>query len=264
LVNNKIEYIPIHANVKKKRFDLFKTILDELERNGERLEDGDIVVISSKFVAMSEGKVVRLSDVIPSPEAEDLASKTHMQSNLAELILREADLVFAGLPGFALTIKDGVFTPNAGIDRSNVQEGWAILYPRDPFKKAETLRRRILLETGKKVGIIITDSRLLPLRSGTTGIAIGVAGFDPVKDERGRKDLFNNVLRVTLRALADDISAGAQTIMGEANERIPIVIVRNTGIKLHDKPIDYEQMTVDHHECIYVRGLTMKIYPPFC
>ncbi|MGB9659319.1 MAG: coenzyme F420-0:L-glutamate ligase [Nitrososphaerales archaeon] len=250
-----IQYIPIYADVKKERFDLFEIVLEEVEKNAERLEDGDIIVISSKFVAMSEGRLVKLSDVIPSPEAEDLASKTHMPSNLAELILREADLVFAGLPGFALAIKDGVFTPNAGIDRSNVQEGWAILYPRMPFRKAETLRRRILLEIGKKVGIIITDSRLLPLRSGTTGIAIGVAGFDPVKDERGRKDLFNNVLRVTLRALADDICAGAQLIMGEANERIPLVIVRNSGIKLHDKPLNYEQMTVDHYECIYVRGL---------
>ncbi|MEM3437676.1 MAG: coenzyme F420-0:L-glutamate ligase [Nitrososphaerales archaeon] len=256
--NTKIEYIPIRVKVKKGRFDLFRTILDEVESNGERLEDGDILVISSKFVAMSEGRVARLSDVISSPEAEDLALKIHTPSNLAELILREADLVFASLPGFALTIKDGVFTPNAGIDRSNVQKGWAILYPRDPFKKAEKLRRRILLETGKKVGIIITDSRLLPLRSGTTGIAIGVAGFDPVKDERGRKDLFNNVLRVTLRALADDISAGAQLIMGEANEGTPIVIVRNTGIKLHDKPIDCEYMVVNHHECIYVRGLAHK------
>ncbi|MCP8316919.1 MAG: coenzyme F420-0:L-glutamate ligase, partial [archaeon] len=73
-----VKYIPIHLSVKKKRFDLFKTILDEVEKNGERLEDGDIIVISSKFVAMSEGRLVRLSDVIPSPEAEDLASTTHM------------------------------------------------------------------------------------------------------------------------------------------------------------------------------------------
>ena len=256
--NTSVKYIPIHVSLKKERFDLFKTILDEVEKNGERLEDGDIIVISSKFVAMSEGRLVRLSDVIPSPEAEDLASKAHMPSDLAELILREADLVLAGMPGFALAIKDGVFAPNAGIDRSNVQEGWAILYPRSPFRKAEMLRRRILLESGKKIGIVITDSRLLPLRSGTTGIAIGVAGFDPVKDERGKKDLFNKVLKVTLRALADDVSAGAQLIMGEADERTPMVIVRNTGIKLHDKPIDYEQMTVDYDECLYVRGLAYK------
>ncbi len=245
-------------SARKERFDLFKTILDEVEKNGERLQDGDILVISSKFVAMSEGRLVRLTDVIPSPEAEDLALEAHIPSNLAELILREADLVLAGTPGFALAVKDGVFAPNAGIDRSNVEEGFAILYPRLPFRKAEMLRRRIILESGKKVGILITDSRLLPLRSGTTGIAIGVAGFDPVKDERGKKDLFNKVLRVTLRALADDISAGAQLIMGEADERTPIVIVRDSSIKLHDKPIDHEQMTVDYDVCLYVRGLACK------
>jgi coenzyme F420-0:L-glutamate ligase len=251
-----VTYIPIQVRPKRGRFDLFRTILDEIDKNGEILEDGDIILISSKFVAMAEGRVVRISGVIASPEAEELASKSHIPSNLAELIIREADVVFSGVPGFALSIKEGVFTPNAGIDRSNVQEGWAILYPRMPFRKAEMLRRSVLLETGKKVGIVITDSRLIPLRSGTTGIAIGVAGFDPVKDERGRKDLFKNTLRVTMRALADDLSAGAQLLMGEADEGVPIVIARNTGIKLHDEPIDKELMTVDYEECIYVRGLS--------
>ncbi|MCP8304830.1 MAG: coenzyme F420-0:L-glutamate ligase [archaeon] len=249
-------YIPIHVSAKRGRFDLFRTILDEIEKNGETLEDGDIIVLSSKFIAMSEGRIVKIPDVVPSPEAEELASKLHLQTNLAELILREAEVVFGGVPGFALSVKYGVLTPNAGIDRSNVQAGWAILYPRTPFKTAEMLRRRILLETGKKVGIIITDSRLLPSRSGTSGIAIGVAGFDPIKDERGRRDLFDNVLRVTRRSLADDISAGAQLLMGEADEGIPIVIVRNTWIKLHDKIVDEDQMMIDYDECIYVRGLS--------
>ncbi len=248
-------YIPIHVSKKRGKFKLFKTIMDEIESNTKKLEDGDIIVLSSKFVAMSEGRIVKIQDVIPSVEAKDFASKLHLQSSMAELILRESEVVLGGVPGFALSVKYGIFTPNAGIDRSNVKAGWAILYPRMPFKKAEILRRRILLETSRKVGIVITDSRLLPSRSGTSGIAIGVAGFDPIKDERGKKDLFNNVLKVTRRSLADDISAGAQLIMGEADERIPIVIVRNTGIKLHDKIVDEEQMTIDYDECIYVRGL---------
>jgi len=251
-----ITYIPIHVETKWGKFDLFRTILDEIAKNEEMLEDGDIIVISSKFVAMSENRIVRIRDVVPSPEAEELALKLHIDTNLAELILREAEVVLEGVPGFALSVKYGVFSPNAGIDRSNVQAGWAILYPRTPFKKAEILRKRILLETGKKVGLVITDSRLLPSRSGTSGIAIGAAGFDPIKDERGKKDLFNNILKVTRRSLADDINAGAQLLMGEADESIPIVIVRYTGIKLHDKILDKEQMTIDYDECIYVRGLS--------
>lgn len=251
-----VMYLPIRVKVKKGKFDLCGSIVEEVARAGEALEDADIIVLSSKFVAMAEGRKVRVSQVVPSPEAEGLASQLHLPSRLAELILREAEVVFGGVPGFALTLKDGTLVPNAGIDRSNIQKGWVILHPRDPFREAERIRRKILLATGKRVGVIITDSRLLPMKSGTIGVAIGISGFDPIDDGRGKTDLFGNVLRVTLRALADDISAGAQLVMGEADEATPIVIVRNSGIRVHDRDIDREGVVVDQDQCIYMRWMS--------
>ncbi|MCX8191841.1 MAG: coenzyme F420-0:L-glutamate ligase, partial [Nitrososphaerales archaeon] len=160
------------------------------------------------------------------------------------------------------TINDGVLSPNSGIDRSNVYPGYVILHPSDPFKKAEDLRKAIFERTGRKVGIVITDSRLLPTRVGTVGIAIGVAGFEPVRDMRGKKDLFGNVLKVTRQALADDISSGAQLLMGEADEGIPIVIVRAVDLQQNpitftDRPIGKREVVIDYKRCIYLKGLSV-------
>jgi coenzyme F420-0:L-glutamate ligase len=253
-----IIYIPINVKVRKKKFNLTQTILNEIEKNSQALESGDIIVISSKYVAMSEGRVIQLSRIVVSQEAKNLSSKLHLSEQVAELVLREADIIYGGVPGYILSIKNHTFTPNSGIDRSNIEKGWAILQPNDPYRKADEIRKQILLLTNKKVGIIFSDSRLLPLRAGTTGIAVGVAGFDSVIDERGKRDLFGNRLRVTRRAIADDISAGAQLLMGESNERTPIVIVRNTGIQIHDRFVGDSQLVIDPDECIYVRGILNK------
>lgn len=251
----KVEFIPIRVTPKKNSFDLVKAILDSIDENGQSIKDGDILVISSKFVALSEGRVVKLSRVKPRSEAKMLAKKFHLPSPLAELVLREADEILGGAPGFILTAKEGALLANAGIDRSNVPKGYGMLHPKDPFHKAEQLRKKLLIRTGKKLGIVISDSRLMPTRRGTTGIALAVSGFEPVKDERGKRDLFGNVMKVTQRAIADDISAGAHLIMGEADEAIPIVIVRNTRIKMVDEPIDRRRMGISHEECLYIRGL---------
>src|SRR5574341_1193621 len=146
-------------------------------------------------------KVKQMNDNFkPSRKSAEIAQKYNMDSRLAELVLRESYFMFSCVPGFILAVKDGVIAPNAGIDRSNVQHGYAILHPREPFKVAEILRHEFLRHAGKKVGIVITDSRLMPTRIGTIGIAIAVAGFEPVQDLRGTKDLFGNTLRVTLKA----------------------------------------------------------------
>ena len=255
-MKQRVEYIPVKVAPQKRRFNLLPTILKAIDEKGLSLEDGDILVISSKFIALSEGRIIKLSKVKPSKEAEELAHTLHLPSSLAEVVLREADVVFSGVPGFILTIKEGALVPNAGIDRSNIHQGYVILYPKEPFQQAERLRKKILLYTGRKVGVVITDSRLLPTRKGTTGITLAASGFEPVKDERGKRDLFGNIMRVTQRALADDISAGAQLLMGETDESIPVIIARNTGIKMKDKPITRKELMVDYDECVYVRGLS--------
>ena len=126
-----------------------------------------------------------------------------MDERIAQVALQESDYVVSGIPGFLLTINDGMIAPNAGIDKSNCPQGKIVLYPKDSFKTANELRKRFLKKYGIKIGIVISDSRLMPTRIGCTGIAIGVSGFDPVDDERGKTDLYGKKLKVTFKATAD-------------------------------------------------------------
>lgn len=250
-----VQLIPVKIGLMNSRFDLFQTIAQNIEMNGQKANDGDIIIVSSKFVSMSQGSVVELEKVKPSRKAVEMAAKLSMNEKLTELVLRESDFVFSGVPGFILAVKDGVIAPNAGIDRSNVQRGHAILHPREPFKVAEVLRRKFLAYGGKKVGIVITDSRLMPTRTGTIGVAVAVAGFEPVDDLRGSKDLFGNTLRVTLKATADSIATAANMIMGESNDSIPVVIARGMDVKMSDGVFTWKDLAIPHEQCIYVRGL---------
>lgn len=251
-----MRYIPIKVQVKRGRFNLYQTIMKAVEEQGEEVLDGDILAVSSKFVAMSEGRVIDLDSVKPSAEAVSLSGAAHIPGSLAELILREADRIYSTLPGLVLAVKYGMVVPNAGIDRSNVERGSAILYPSDPVASAERLRLQILIDLGKRVGVVITDSRLMPTRIGTTGVAVAAAGFEAVSDERGKPDLFGNIMRVTRRALADDISAGASLLMGETSESIPAVIVRGSGLTIIDSPIETEELVIKNDDCIFIRGLS--------
>lgn len=258
-----VEFIGVRSEVKKDEFDLVKTIMKSIDNAGIKLQDGDVIIVSSKFVSMSEGNVVGLKDIQVSPKAKALANKLAMDERLAELVTREADTIFGGVPGFALTTKDGVLAPNAGVDTSNVQSGLAIVYPRRPFKKAESIRRAIRKETGKDVGIILSDSRLIPTRIGTIGLAIGVAGIRPIEDDRGRTDLFGKPLKVTRRAIADDLATGAQLLMGEADEAVPIVIARSKRRevwRMTNEEIKPLSMVMNSEKCIYVQGLSEGIF----
>ncbi len=257
-VKPRLLFVPLSVERKESRFDLSTAVLDAVKNEGEELRDGDIVAVSSKFISMSKGRWVNLSEVKVSGEAKRLAEKLSMDQAMAQLVLQEADEILGGVPGFALALKDGVIAPNAGIDKSNAPAGYVMLYSEDPFEDAEELRKRILSESGRQVGVVVTDSRLMPLRLGTTGLAISVAGFEPLVDERGRRDLFGNVLKVTRRSLADQIAAGVQLLMGEADEGFPIVIVRamNGALwRMTDKALSAEYLAVGFDRCIYMRGV---------
>jgi coenzyme F420-0:L-glutamate ligase len=246
-----LEILPISVSLKTSKFNLFKS----LNSSKFKFRDNDILVISSKYVSMSEGSVKRLDSVKVTGRALELASKYHMNAKLVELVIRESDYIFKGIPGFLLAIKEGIIAPNAGIDKSNIPSGFVILYPRQPFKTAENLRQKFLLHLEVKVMVIIADSRLMPTRIGTTGIAIACAGFEPVEDERGKIDLFGNVLKVTLKAVADSLATIGVSAMGESNESIPAIIIRNTKVIATDRKLSWHDMAVDAAEDIYIRGL---------
>lgn len=243
-----VEILPISIKTQRSRFDLFGSLQDFVYKHN------DIVVISSKFVSMSEGSIVKLSTIKVKKRAKDLANQNHMDAKLAELVLRESEYLMPGVPGFLLAIRDGMIAPNAGIDKSNVPKGYAMLYPRDPFGTAEKLRLKFLAELGIRVGIVIADSRLMPTRIGTTGVAIGCAGFEPVEDQRGRRDLFGNILRVTFKATADVIATMGIAVMGESDESTPVAVVRGAHVIWSDRKFSWRDMAIEASEDIYLRG----------
>jgi len=251
-------FIPIGVERKDSSFDLPSKVIQAVKKVGEEFLDNDIIAVSSKFLSMSKGRLVNLNDADISEEADRLADKLSLDPRVAQLVLQEADMIIGGVPGFALALKNGVIAPNAGIDKSNVPDGHVMLYPEYPFKDAEDLKRVIHQSLGKHVGVVVTDSRLMPLRMGTTGLAVSVAGFEPLEDECGKQDLFGNILNVTRRALADQIATAVQLIMGEADEGVPIVLIRalnGAPWRMTNRPLGTKTLAVDYDTCIYMKGV---------
>ena len=162
----------------------------------------------------------------------------------ADAVLEEGDMV--------LTMKNKVLIPNAGIDRSNVPEGQAVLWPRNPFGSAEKIRRELMSQFAlDELGIVISDSHCQPLRMGTSGIAIGWAGFEGVRDERGSNDLFGRKMVYTKIAVADDLASAANLEMGETDASVPFVLVRNAKVVFTNSPASAEDYFISPEECLY-------------
>lgn len=250
-----IVFDPVKTERKSAEFNL-AGLVDRLV--GAKLEEGDVLVISSKFMAISEGRVVELSSVKVSKNARVLSRKYNVPNELCELIIRESDEIIGGVTGFILSTKDGLLAPNAGIDKSNIEYGKVVLYPRKPFESAQSIVDALKFSRGVNIGVVVSDSRLMPTRRGTTGVAVAAAGIEAVVDLRGRYDLFGNVLRVTSQAIADDICSGAQLVMGESDESMPIVLVK--GLKRLLKKAEYpsEKFSISTNQCVYMRSLGYK------
>lgn len=248
--------LPLVSERKEEKFDVFDILLETLEKNDEKLQEGDVIVISTKFISNSQGRLVDLNSVRASKDGTEVSKKFQMREEIAEIILRESDKIFGGISGFVITSSDNIMAPNAGIDKSNAKKGKIILYPNNPYDIAEQIRRKIFLKFLIHVGIILVDSRLMPSRIGTSGVAIACAGIEPVLDMRAEKDLDGNPLKVTFQAVADNLATIANHKMGEAAESKPFAIVRNSGAKLTDRKISPSEMAISPDQCVYVRGLT--------
>ncbi|WP_026380650.1 coenzyme F420-0:L-glutamate ligase [Afifella pfennigii] len=209
--------------------DLCGEILAAAEREGEKLRDGDILVVAQKVVSKAEGRLVALSSLTPSPRALALAEETGKEPELMEAILSETKTVLRTRPGLVVVEhRLGHIMANAGIDRSNTGcgEDWVLLLPKDPDASARALRREIGARAGARIGVIVSDSFGRPWRFGTTGVAIGVAGPAMRLDRRGEPDRDGRALEVTEIGLADSLAAAAVLAMGEGAESRPVVIAR--------------------------------------
>jgi coenzyme F420-0:L-glutamate ligase/coenzyme F420-1:gamma-L-glutamate ligase len=208
--------------------DLAELICKKAEQQGTPIEDGDILVISHIIVSRAEGSVVDLNTITPSNFARNLAQQSHKDPALVETILRESKTIVRTGNGNIITeTKHGIICANAGIDRSNVPgEKNVALLPASPDRSAQNIRAKIRNLTGKDVAVIISDTHGRPLREGGINIAIGVAGINPIQDRRGEKDLFGYVLRVKRTAIADELASAAELVIGQADEGIPVAIIR--------------------------------------
>ncbi|RMW36367.1 MAG: cytidine deaminase [Nitrosopumilus sp.] len=248
--------LPLLADRMDEKFDVFEVFLKTLEKNETKLEDGDVLVISTKYISNSQGRIVDLENIQISDEGLDVSKKYQLKPEIAEVVIRESDKIFGGISGFVITSSDNIMAPNAGIDKSNAKKGKVILYPENPYLVAEQLRRKIFLKMSIHVGVILVDSRLMPARIGTSGVAIACAGIEPVLDMRSKKDLDGNPLKVTFQAVVDNLATIANHKMGEGAESKPFAIVRNSGATLTDRKINSLEMAIDPDQCVYVRGLS--------
>ena len=250
----------LRAPIQDQPFDLTATLIESLDCAGLGPLDGDVLAVSSKYAAIAAGRVVNVSDIVPTARALELARRYRMDAAIAQLVIEEAEHIFGGIElGFLLTAKGGVISPNAGLDRSNIPSGKVVLLPQDPFAVAERIRRDLQKRYGRRAGVILTDSWLAPGRYGTTGIAIAVSGFHPLKDERGKQDLFGNPMTVTQIGVADSLASCAQAVMGERNEARPFAVVRGADIELTDAPQSPAELAIPWRRCIYIESLTIGV-----
>jgi coenzyme F420-0:L-glutamate ligase len=235
--------------------DDLPAMISDAAKKVDGLRDGDVVVVSSKVVATAQGRVRDLTKVLPSARARRIAAKSGQSPEFMELVLREAGQVLSVSKGVILTIRDGVICANAGADISNAPPGHAVLMPAKPDRAADELRRALAEKSGARIGVIIADSNVKPLRLGTIGQAIGVAGIEPVVDCRGQPDLYGRPLQITFRAIADQLATAAQVVMGEGDERIPVAVVREVKVELVEKP--KHSPKIPSKKCIYLSGLKL-------
>jgi coenzyme F420-0:L-glutamate ligase/coenzyme F420-1:gamma-L-glutamate ligase len=224
--------------------DLAAIITDALDKNRIRLEDGDILVLAQKIVSKSEDRLVNLNDVTPSPRAQELALITHKDARFVELVLSESNTVLRAQTGTLIVEHHcGFVCANAGIDHSNVEgawgkpEDWVLLLPENPDRSAATIRQRLEASSGVKLGVSIIDSHGRAWRNGIVGTSIGFSGLPGLVDMRGKPDLYGYELRITTIAAADELAAAASLMMGQADEKTPVVHVRGFPYSLRESSL---------------------------
>jgi coenzyme F420-0:L-glutamate ligase/coenzyme F420-1:gamma-L-glutamate ligase len=247
----------LHTGLIREGDDLVDHLVRSSEDSCGNLQEGDIVVIAESVVAMAEGSVTCLEGVEPGAQAIELAGAYQMDPCLVEVVLRESDQVVGGIPGFLLCMKNGTLLPNAGVDQSNAPLGCVVLLPQNPDGSAAEIQKRVRETYGIRIAVIIADSRTHAMRLGCAGVGIGCAGIEAVIDERGKRDLFGRELHVTQRAVADCIASAAELLMGEADESVPMALVRGLGLPIGE---GVGVPSIDASECLFM-GVALHADP---
>lgn len=226
---NKIEIFAVTGlPVVNKGDDLASLICQAAEKQGTPVQNGDVIIITHVVVSRAEGNVVNLETVTPSEFAKSVAKRTDKDPRLVEVILRESRRIVRMNDEKLITeTKQGVICANSGIDRSNVPgDSNVALLPENADRSAQMIRQKIRELTQKDVAVVVSDTHGRPLRLGEINIALGIAGFEPLRDRRGEKDLFGYTIKVKRTAIADELASAAELVIGQTNEGIPVAIIR--------------------------------------
>ena len=216
-------------------------IAEKTLKQGISPQNGDIFVLAQKIVSKAEGRMVNLTTVTPSADAEKYAKITGKDPRFVELVLEESKEVVRTAPNTLIVEhKCGFISANAGIDHSNVKGDWGndldwvLLLPKDPDKSAADIREILEKHFNCKLGVLIIDSHGRAWRNGTVGVAIGFSGLPGLVDLRGVEDLFGFQLKITQVAAADELGAGASLLMGQASEKTPVVFAHGFPYELRE------------------------------
>lgn len=221
-----IEIIPVCIEDEIKQDDnLVELML--ASKSKPQLQDGDIVVFTQKIISKQEGKTIALPNIHPDLLATGIASEYQKDPRVVQLILDQSRRIVRMRNGIIISeTLHGFICANAGVDESNVRNGYVTLLPNNSDKSAEMICRQIKEKTGKTTAVIISDTFGRPFRQGQVNIAIGIAGIDAIVDYAGMKDAFGRILRVTAIAIADELCSATELVMGKSLHA-PISIVRN-------------------------------------
>ena len=234
--------------------DLVSILIQTIKEEKIKLRRGDILVIAQKVVSKSENRYAFLNDVTPSSEAIRIAKNSDKDPKLVQLILNESiKVIRQGRGVIVVENKLGFIHANAGIDKSNIESDTdnpkVLLLPKDPDNSALKIKEEIFRQTELKVGIIINDSSGRAWRKGIVGIAIGSSGVEVLLNLRGQKDLYGNALEITEVGRVDEIASAASLLMGQANEGLPVIIVR--GIPETSKVNNVKSILRDKSEDLF-------------
>lgn len=213
--------------------DLVKVLTSVLVNHP--LQNKDILVVASKVVAITQGRLKKIDS----------------DQEFEALVRSEADVYYGGKIA-ALTQKNGIFIAWSGIDRSNVPEGYAVLWPEEPFKVAAEIRLHLKEQYQlDHLGVIISDSVCMPLRRGVMAVTLGYAGFEAVRDLRGHPDLYGKPLKVSQQAIADMLATSAHLVMGESNEQTPFAIIREAPVGFTEVLPEPTSLSIKADDCLY-------------
>lgn len=212
------------------------TILTAIKKNSITLQEGDIVVVAHTIISIAENSMYSKDNIDVSQKAHSLAT-ANVDPKKVEVALREAECIVRSEPILITKTKHGIITDFSGIDESNAPLGFYVALPKNPNKSAKEIFEYLENELGLEIPVVICDTQGRPWRRGAVNIAIGYYGLSPFTENKGRRDLYNRELQSSLVCLVDELAAAAELVMGQADERVPVVIIRNVSYSKSTKEI---------------------------